>query len=158
MWLRLCKRGLIGFCHVDGQVLRPHVWSMSIYTWVPYDRCDFMETICSTIVASAIAEIEKNSISAIVDLIVLRSLRSLNFGNHWSQGSHRSLWFRSLRSLRSYRNQAWVDNVSGCSFSMPKGAFDHISTWRKNISVALRCEAVIVSANHCFFGVILVKF
>ena len=29
-----------------------------------------------------IAEIEKNSISAIVDLIVLRSLRSLNFGNH----------------------------------------------------------------------------
>lgn len=33
----------------------------------------------------------KNSISAIVDLIVLRSLRSLNFGNHWSQGSQRSL-------------------------------------------------------------------
>ena len=51
-----------------------------------------------------------------------------------------------------------MDNVSGCSFRMPKRAFDHISTGRKNISVALRCEAVIVSANHCFFRVILVKF
>ena len=55
---------------------------MSIYTWVLYDHCDFMETVCSMIVASAIAETENYSISAIVDLIVLRSLRSLNFGNH----------------------------------------------------------------------------
>ena len=38
--------------------------------------------------------------------------------------------------------------------NLPKGACDHISTQKKNIiSVALRGEAVIVSADHCFCGV-----
>jgi len=46
----------------------------------------------------------------------------------------------------------------GVVLTMPKGAFDHISTWRKNTLVALRCEAVIVSADHCLFGVNLMKF
>ena len=63
---------------VDRQVSSLHIWLMLIYTWFSYDCCDFMDVVCSTIVATLIAEI---SITAIMNFIVLRSHGSLNFGN-----------------------------------------------------------------------------
>ena len=50
-----------------------------------------------------------------------------------------------------YGSVVYLKNGFHCTeLQLPKGAFNHISTWRKNISAALRCEAVLIRWSLLF--------
>ena len=57
----------------------------------------------------------------------------------------RSVVIATMRLLRLWDDMETRLKCPGVAATLPKGGFDHISTWRKNISVALSCES-----SDCF--------